>query len=252
MAGQKIEGIVAFVSGANRGIGRTLVDALIDRGAATVYAASRRPEGVADLVEAHPGRVVAVALDVTDQAQVTAAAAQAGNVDLLINNAGVATGLGLSAADPAVIPGAEQEMEVNYFGTMKMTQAFTPVLAANGGGSVVNLLSVVSLTAFPPFVSYSASKAALHSLTQSTRVHLAGQGTHVIGVYPGPVDTDMAKDIPFDKTSPRTVADAILDAVEAGASEVYPDPFAEDVGARYQAGPAELERHINAMLAALA
>ena len=146
------------VTGANRGIGRSIVEALVARGAAKVYAAARNPDGVADLVAAHGERVVALKLDVTDAAQVAAAALVATDVDLLVNNAGIATGLGLSIAHPAVMEGALAEMEVNYFGLLRVTQAFAPALAANGGGSLVNLSSVVGLTAFAPFVSYSASK----------------------------------------------------------------------------------------------
>ena len=245
---QIIEGSVALVTGANRGIGRAIVEALIARGAAKVYAAARNPEGVADLVAAHPGRVVALALDVTDDAAVAAAAAAAGDVQLLVNNAGIATGLGLSISDPAVMDGAAAEMDVNYFGLLRMTQAFSSTLAANGGGSIVNLSSVVGLSAFAPFVSYSVSKAAVRSLIQSGRVSLAAQGTKVIGVYPGPIDTDMAKDLPFDKTSPEHVAGAILDAVETGTLDVYPDPFSQDFSSRFEESPAALEQHITAMV----
>lgn len=248
MTGQQIHGSVALVTGSNRGIGRSIVEALVARGAAKVYAAARTPEGVADLVAAHGGRVVALELDVTDPTEIAAAATATGDVDLLINNAGIATGLGLSIADPAVMDGATAEMEVNYFGLLRMTQAFAPALASNGGGSIVNLSSVAGLTAFAPFVSYSASKAAVRSLIQSARVNLAGQGTQVIGVYPGPIDTEMAKDLPFDKTSPAHVANEILDAVEAGTLDVYPDPFSQDFGSRFEASPAALEQHVAAMV----
>jgi NAD(P)-dependent dehydrogenase (short-subunit alcohol dehydrogenase family) len=119
------------------------------------------------LTSAHPARVVALQLDVTDAAQVAEAASVAGDVDLLVNNAGIATGLGLSIADPAVIDGAMAEMDVNYFGLLRVTQAFAPALAANGGGSIVNLSSVVGLTAFAPFVSYSASRRAFSTSTRA-------------------------------------------------------------------------------------
>jgi NAD(P)-dependent dehydrogenase (short-subunit alcohol dehydrogenase family) len=248
MAAQNIEGSVALVTGANRGIGRSIVEALLARGAAKVYAGSRNPAGVADLVAAHPERVIGLELDVTDAAEVAAAAAVAGDVTLLVNNAGVATGFGLSLTDPAVMDGATTEMDVNYFGLLRVTQAFAPALAANGGGSIVNLSSVVGLTAFAPFVSYSASKAAVRSLIQSARVSLAGQGTQIIGVYPGPIDTDMAADLPFDKTSPEHVANAILDGVESGADDVYPDPFSQDFGSRFEESPAGLEEYVTAMV----
>lgn len=137
---------------------------------------------------------------------------------------------------------------MNYLGTLRVIQVLAPVLAANGGGTIVNLSSVAGLSAFPPLATYSASKAALRSLTQAARVHLAGQGTQVIGVYPGPVDTDMASEIPFDKVLPTHVAGEILDAVEAGQLEVFPDPFSSDFGSRFEASPSGLERHVHAMV----
>lgn len=140
-------------------------------------------------------------------------------------------------------------MDVNYLGLLRVTQAFAPALAANGGGSIVNLSSVVGLTAFASFVSYSAaSKAAVRSLIRSARVNLAGQGTQVIGAYPGPIDTDMAADLPFDKTSPAHVAHQILDGVESGTLDIYPDPFSEDFGARFEDSPSGLEQYVTAMV----
>lgn len=235
----KLANAVALVTGANRGIGRALAEELLAAGAAKVYAAARNPDGLAELVKASGGRVVAVALDVTKPDQV-AAAAKNGDVTLLVNNAGVAHFAGLISADGTDI--ARKEMETNYFGVLNMVRAFAPVLAKNGGGAIVNLASIASHVNFPPLGSYSASKAAVHSLTQGIRAELAAQGTQVTGVYPGPVDTDMAADIDAEKASPRDVAKAILAAVEGNEEDVFPDPVAVEMHAAGLADPKALEK----------
>jgi NAD(P)-dependent dehydrogenase (short-subunit alcohol dehydrogenase family) len=245
-----IEGRVALVTGANRGIGLALVEALLARGARKVYAAAREPGQLAGLVEAHGGRVVPIRLDITDAAQVQAAVQAAGDVDLLVNNAGVASHAFAAFDDSAWIDAGRREYDVNVLGTLRMSQAFAPVLARQGGGTVVNVVSVAALTSFPVLLSYSSSKAALHSITQATRQMLRGQGTGVIGVYPGPVDTDMAKELPLEKTAPNAVAHAILTGIERGDEEIYPDPTAVHIGAQYAASPKGLEREVGAVGAA--
>lgn len=247
MSGQAIGGIVGLVTGANRGIGRAIVEALLERGARKVYAGARKVDTLAELASAHPGRVTPVAVDVTNPTQVDALPEAVPDLTLLVNNAGIATGFGASITDRATLDWAREEMEVNYFGTLRLMQAVAPVLGANGGGTIVNLSSVAGLSAFPPFATYSASKAAVRSLTQA-RVHLAAQAIRVIGVYPGPVDTDMAAELPFEKATPAQVAHAILDAVERGETDVYPDPFAADLGARFESSPGGLEQHVRAMV----
>lgn len=226
----KIEGRVALVTGANRGIGRALVHALLARGARKVYAAARRPDALVDLVANAAGRIVPLRLDVTHPAQVRQAAAQAGDVDLLVNNAAVLSHAFGGFEDPVWLDAARQEYETNVVGALRVSQAFTPVLGRNGGGTIVNLSSVAGLLGMPPVLTYSSTKAALHSLTQSTRQMLRDQGTRVVGVYPGPVETEMASEIPMDKTSPAVVAEAILDGLEQGLEEIYPDPFAVEFG----------------------
>jgi NAD(P)-dependent dehydrogenase (short-subunit alcohol dehydrogenase family) len=141
-------------------------------------------------------------------------------------------------------------MEVNFFGTFAVMQAFAPVLARNGGGAIVNIGSVASLVNFPMLLAYSASKAATHSVTQAARAMLKAQGTQVFGVYPGPIDTRMAADITLPKTSPADAARAIVAGIEAGTEEIFPDPMSQGMGGAFLAGPKALEREVAAMAAA--
>ena len=248
MAGLPIEGSVALVSGSNRGIGRAIVEALLERGVAKVYAGARNTAGVADLVAAHPGRVVALEIDVTNEEQIAKAASEAKDVNLLVNNAGVAVETGQQILDPAYLEAARWEFEVNVFGVVRLTQAFSPILQANGGGAILNLASIASFVNFPIFQSYSVSKAAVHSVTQAIRI--AHPNTLVVGIYPGPVDTDMAAKVPFDKATPASVAHEILDGVEAGHEEILPDPMAKDFGGFFFKDPKGLERQTAEMAAA--
>jgi NAD(P)-dependent dehydrogenase (short-subunit alcohol dehydrogenase family) len=248
--GLQIEGRVALVTGANRGIGRALVEALLERGARKVYAATRKPEALADLVSTSEGRVVPLRLDITDAAQVRQAAAQADDVDLLVNNAGVVSHAFGGFEDPVWLDAGRQEYETNVVGSLRVSQAFAPVLAGQGGGTIVNISSVAGLVGFPPVLTYSSTKAALHSLTQSTRQLLRGQGTFVVGVYPGPVDTDMAAEFTVPKASAASAAHAILDGLDQGLEEIYPDPFATEYGVAYAVNPKGLEDRIAALIAA--
>ena len=234
-----IQGSVALVTGANRGVGRELVQALVAAGAARVYAAARDVSGIAGTAT-----VVPVALDVTNAAQIAALKAKLTDVTLLINNAGV---LDFGSAVEAPVSAFERNMAVNFYGSLNVTQAFAPVISGNGGGGVVNLLSVVALASMPGLAAYNASKAALHSLTQSFRASLKSQGIAVFGVYPGPVDTDMAAGIPFDKTSPAVVARAILTGVSEGREDIFPDPMSEQVAGVWAHDPKALERQFSAM-----
>lgn len=218
----QIEGTTAFVTGANRGLGKRFAQALLDRGAARVYAAARNPETV-DL----PG-VVPVRLDITDPAQVSAAAALASDVQLLLNNAGSGTGARLLDGDLADV---RLEMETHYFGTLSMARAFAPVLAANGGGAVLNVLSALSWTTILGTDAYSAAKAAQLSLTNALRLALSDQKTLVTGLHVGYMDTDMAAHVDSPKSDPRLVAHLALDGVEAGAPEVLADDTARTVRA---------------------
>jgi NAD(P)-dependent dehydrogenase (short-subunit alcohol dehydrogenase family) len=211
----KVDGSVALVTGANRGLGRAFARALVSRGAAKVYGAARHPDQVTE------AGVIPTALDITDGERVAEVAGQCSDVSLLVNNAGV---LKYSTFINAPnLDAARAEMETNYFGTLCMCRAFAPVLAANGGGAVVNMLSVTSFYTNPFNASYGASKAAGWSLTNGIRLELHHQGTLVMAVHAGFIDTDMAALTDAPKLSPDSVAQQALDAVEAGQIEVLAD-----------------------------
>ncbi len=218
----QINGTTALVTGANRGLGRRIAQALLDRGATKVYASARNPASI-DL----PG-VIPVRLDITDPAQVDAAAEQASDVDLLINNAGSGTHATLLGGDIADV---RLEMETHYFGTLAMARAFAPVLAANGGGTMANVLSVLSWVSSPAADAYSAAKAAELSLTNALRVALADQKTLVTGLHVGYMDTDMAAHVTEPKSDPLVIANLLLDGIEAGQPEVVADDVSRTVRA---------------------
>jgi NAD(P)-dependent dehydrogenase (short-subunit alcohol dehydrogenase family) len=220
---RRIQGTTALVTGANRGLGKAFVQALLDRGAAKVYAGARNP-GTVDVTNA---RVVPVQLDITNLDDIAAAARDCSDVSLLVNNAGaMLLRPFLSAPDMSA---ARTEMETNYFGTLAMARAFAPVLEAAGGGSLVNMLSVVSWYA-PPFnASYCASKSAQWALTNALRVELRAQGTLVVGVHAGFIDTDMAAAVDDPKISAQEVAGQTLDAIEKGQPEVLTDEWTRHV-----------------------
>ncbi len=238
----KISGSVALVTGANRGIGREFVAALVARGAKKIYATARRVEGVADLAKAHSGIVETLALDITDHAAIAAVAARCRDVTLLINNAGINRHRGLIAG--ADLSDARAEMETNYFGTLAMCRAFAPVLKANGGGAIIAMLSILSRVNLPAMGTLCASKAAALSMAQGVRAELKRQGTAVIGVMPGAVDTDMERDFQGPKVPPRDVAEAALTALEQGQEEVYPGDMATGLSQGLAADPKGVERQL--------
>lgn len=242
----QIKGITALVTGANRGIGRALVDALLARGAAKVYAAARKTDTLDALVASSGGRVVPIRLDVTRPADVRAAAAVADDVQLLINNAGVVAKFGGELTDGQWLAAGREEYEVNVLGALAVTQAFVPALTKRRGTAIANISSVAGLVNFPMIASYSASKAALHSVTQATRAQLAPAGVQVAGIYPGPIDTDMAREIELEKATPAYAANAILDGLEAGRDEIFPDPFSAQLGELFLRSPKGLEQQVNA------
>lgn len=241
----KLDKSVAFVTGANRGIGKALVAELLARGASRVYAAARDLAQAEAVVALDPTRVVAVKLDVTSPDQVAAAAAKAGDVTILFNNAGLLGAYGLLDTPPAQL---QREFDTNFFGSLAVTRAFLPALErAAGRAAIVNLLTVVSLASMPALGGYSASKAAAFSMTQALRADLKKKRIDVHAVFPGPVDTDMSKDITLPKTSADAVARAILDGVARGDEDILPDPMSADVFSKWAASPKDVERMFGSM-----
>lgn len=232
-----IENAVALVTGANRGIGRALVDALLDRGASRVYATARDRASL-DTLARLDRRVRAVELDVRKRFDARAAAAQARDVTLLINNAGT-----LTVGGPADVPlnAVRDDMETNFFGTLNVINAFVPVLEPHRS-TIVNMLTVVALASMPVLAGYNASKAAALSLTQSFRADLGKRGITVHGVFPGPVDTDMARPFEVPKTPAIDVARAILDGIEAGDEDIFPDAMAREVYSAWRRDHKAVER----------
>lgn len=226
----KIAGSTALVTGANRGFGRHLAAELVARGA-TVYAGARNPDTV-DL----PG-VTPVRLDITDPASVAAATERARDVNLLVNNAGSGTGADLLHGDPERI---RLEMDTHYFGTLSMVRAFAPVIAGNGGGTVLNILSVLSWIALPNAGAYSAAKSAEWALTNALRTQLAERNVRVAGLHVGYMDTDMTAHVTAPKLDPADVARIAVDGIEADSYEILADDLSRQVRAGLAGGVAAL------------
>ena len=224
-----IAGSVALVTGANRGLGARFATELVARGASKVYATARNPASVTV-----PG-VEVLALDLLDPTSIEAAAEAARDVTLLVNNAGVSTGQNLLGGNQAEV---RREMDTNFFGTLAVTRAFAGVLAANGGGAIVNVLSALSFFSWDGVTSYSAAKAAEWSLTAGTRVELAPQGTQVLGLHLGAADTDMMAGYQGPLLDPADVVRAALDGLEAGQVEVLVDDWSRAAKAGVAEDPA--------------
>lgn len=220
----KIEGRAVLVTGANRGIGRAVVEEVLRRGAKRVFAGTRQPF-------AHPDRrVTPLTLDVTDAAQIQAALEKVESLDVLVNNAGLS--LDEDLGDRAAL---ERLLAVNLFGTYGVTQGFLPLLT-RARGAIVNVLSLAALAPLPRVPAYSISKAAALSLTQSLRVLLAGRGVSVHAVLLGPVDTDMTRGLEIPKSAPELVAKNILDGLERGEEDIFPDPVAASLAEGWNRG----------------
>jgi NAD(P)-dependent dehydrogenase (short-subunit alcohol dehydrogenase family) len=216
----RIEDSVAFVSGANRGLGLAFAKELLGRGVKKLYAGARNPDGVG-----LPG-VIPVKFDVTDPAAVSAAALRCGDVTLLVNNAGVVR-VDAGALNPAVIDNAREIFETNFYGIIRASQAFAPVLLGNGGGAIINVLSAVTWFAPPVLTAYSATKSAAWSFTNALRIDVRDRGIQVLALHVGFVDTDMSKDFDVEKIDPRVVVARTLDALEQGHEEVLADEETE-------------------------
>lgn len=232
-----VAGKSVLVTGANRGIGQALVQEALRRGAIQVYAGTRQ-------TVSHPDRrVTPVALDVTDAAQIKAAAQRVESLDVLINNAGLA--LYDDLTDPAVL---EAHLRVNLFGPYAVTQAFLPLLTRSRG-ALVNNLSVNALAPLPFIPAYSVSKAAAFNMTQSLRVLLAERGVTVHAVLTGPVDTDMTRGLDIPKAAPESVAHAVFEGLEKGQEDIFPDPLSQSIAQNWGSGAAKLLERQYAALA---
>jgi len=239
----QIKDSVALVTGANRGIGRALVEALLEKGASRIYAAARDLASLEPVLRLDAKRIRALKLDVTSAEDVRAAAALAKDLTLLINNAAVLATGGLTDIPVDAVRG---NMETNFFGLLNVTNGFVPILEQRNG-SIVNILTLLSLASMPGVAAYNASKAAGWSLTQSFRADLAKRGIRVHGVFPGLVDTDMARPFEAPKSPAINVARAILAGVEADDEDIYPDPMSEQVYAAWREDHKAVERQFAGM-----
>lgn len=225
----KIQNAVALVTGANRGLGLAFTQALLTAGAHKVYAAARDPASV------QQAGVVPVRLDVTNAAEVAAAAAELGDVTLVINNAGIIRGSGFLGETG--VAAVRAELETNFFGPVHVSRAFAPILGRNGGGAIVNVLSALSWVAFPSSSTYSASKAAAWAFSNGLRNELRGQGTQVLALHVGYMDTDMVREVAAPKSKPEDVARQTLEALEAGKSEILADEVSRRIKQNLSAEP---------------
>jgi NAD(P)-dependent dehydrogenase (short-subunit alcohol dehydrogenase family) len=235
----RVAGAHVLVTGANRGLGKALVNAFVQRGAARIYAAGRNRAALQEAFDDQPA-VVPVIMDITDDISVAQAARTRADVSIVVNNAGIVTHSRLIGA--ASLAEARLEMDTNFWGMLRVCRAFAPALRGNGGGAIVNILSMGALASMPFVGSYCASKAAALSMTQAIRGELAAQGTLVTGVIAGPIQTDMAREHEKEgRFPPEMLAAAIIDGIEAGATTVFPDPKSREIGETWLRDPQAIE-----------
>ena len=238
-----LQGRVILLTGASRGLGRVLAEILLTYNIKKMYVTARN---ITTLEIFHDNRVVPIQLEITDSRQIHQLAEQAQDIDMLINNVGVNL-YGSILTTP--LEKIEQEMAVNYFGTLNMIRAFYPIIEANGGGNIINMNSICSYAGMPGLAGYCASKAALFSITQSMRPELAKRNIRVHGVFPGPIDTDMnaGKDVP-DMAEPHDTAQAIINGILNDEDDIYPDPIGKQVGQDWRTNAKMLIEEMNVVL----
>ena len=238
--GVPIEGKIALVTGGNRGIGKAIVVELLESGAKKVYAGARDTSALSELQEKYGDKLVPVELDVTKDDTIKAAAQTATDVEILVNNAGVLLWGNFSSGN--VVEGLEKNFAVNVYGVAKVTDAFLDVLRSKDSAAIVTVSSVAGLANMPMGLTYSVSKAAVHSMIQGLRGELKDTNILVSGVYPGPIDTDMAKGVEMEKESPENVAKNIIAGIQDGTEDIFPDPMAKQVGQGYASSPKAVEQ----------
>lgn len=239
-----LKGKTVLVTGSNRGIGKAFVEALIARGASRIYAAARQLSDAQALASCAPEVVVAMQLDITNASEIASAVASIKQLDILINNAGVAQGSGFSSAGSLEI--AQAEMATNYFGSLNLTHALLPMLRESSAAAIVNISSIAGISNFPALGPYSASKAAVHSFIQGLRAELRNSNILVQGVYPGPVDTRMAEGA-SEKAAPAEVVDYILNGLENAEEDIFPDAFSQAMYRTFCQNPKSLEQQFAQM-----
>lgn len=237
----KLNDKTVLVTGANRGIGRALVSALLSKGVRKVYAGARNTEALPDFGDP---RVEPLRIDITDAAQVRDAAQKASDIDLLINNAGTAA---FGSLLEAPIEQLHDDMRVNFYGTLDVVRNFVPVLTRSPDSAIVNVVTIAAFVNFPMLGGYSASKAALWSLSQGIRMELAAKGIDVHTVNPGPIDTDLAKDIEIEKTSPQDAAAEIIAGIERGDADIFPDAGSQQMFDIWRSDYRQLEQAVYEM-----
>ena len=236
----KLKNKVVLITGSNRGIGKALVGAALEAGASKVYAGMRE----ISRSDFSDRRVVPLAIDLNSEATIATAAKLASDTQILINNAGV---LAFGSALESKLSDIASDFETNLYGTLRVVRALTPGIEKLGGGAVANLLSIVALSSMSGIAGYSASKAALHSITQALRPELKKKSISVHGVYPGPIDTDMAKGMDLPKTSPEETAKNIILGIESDQDYIFPDAMSTQVGTAWLKNPKAVELQFASM-----
>lgn len=226
---------IVLVTGANRGIGKALVESLLKEPVAKIYASARNIGAIPNF---HDSRIVPLSLDITSDQSIEAAVLQAQDVNVLFNNAGI---LHRSTLIDASRDSIEQDMNTNFYGTINVTKAFVPLIEKNGLGLIANTISVAALGGVPRIAGYSASKAALFSATQSLRAELRAKNIRVYGIFPGPIDTDMAAGIDMEKASPIKTAKNIIDAIKDDIEDIFPDIFSQRLSQLWFSNPKAVE-----------
>lgn len=241
-----IKGKIAFISGANRGIGKAIAEELISNGIKKIYAGARKLESLTELQEKYGDKIIPIQLDVTNIESIKKAAESVDQLDILINNAGVFS-VGKIFSDQAN-SSLEENLNVNVWGLINLSNALISKLKKESETAIINISSIAGLGNMPMCSTYSVSKAAVHSITQGMRGELAGANTLVIGVYPGPIDTDMAADLEMDKDKPEIVAQNIINGLTNGTEDVFPDALSKEIEGIYTTSPKSIEKAFSAYI----